>query len=272
MFFKQLLQFLFFNLFILLSIFIPNIASADAIAWLETQNNANGSYANDSDVSIPNQSTAEVLRAYQALDENGQLGVVAATNFLDEQSDEKIEILSRKIILVAEEEGDTSVLVDKLVELQNYDGGFGDQEGYNSRVIDTAFALNALGVAKSSNTDAISRSIAFLIAEQSSDGGFSHSSVNFSSIYETALASIALQNFRFNFNLSTVITEASEFILANQETDGSWGSVWETSYAILALVPVTIDKDQYQAGLDSLTTLQLPNGSWGNDVPGEWRA
>ena len=261
-----LLRFFSFLLFFF-SFLIPYTAYADGISWLETQVNADGSYANTIDVSFPAQSTAEVLRTYHLLSEELQPGVIDARAFIGMQGDEKTEILSRKIIALVEAGWDATALVAKLLLLQNKDGGFGDQKGYQSRVIDTAFALNALGIAQSSGgSDAIGNAVSYLLREQSSDGGFSHSSVNNSSVYETALASIALQNFRFNFNLTAAIDGASNYLTTNQQAAGGWGSVWETAYALLALIPVTSDVQTYQGAVDGLKTAQGADGSWNQDV------
>ncbi len=261
---------LFFSVFFLYALFCITPVHADeisdAVSWLETQTNADGSYAGSLDVSFPAQSTAEVLRSYHELNQESLAGVVNARSFIDTQGGEKTEILARKIIAKAEAGGDTAPLLAKLIVLQNPDGGFGDQAGYQSRVIDTTFALNALGVAQSGSSDAIGRAISYLLNEQAADGGFSHSSVNQNSVYETALASIALQHFRFNYNLTAAIDGASDFLLKNQLTPGDWGSNWETAYALLALIPVTSDVQHYQPGVDNLKTSQAADGSWGQDV------
>jgi len=256
--------FFLFALFCIIPVHADEIS--DAVNWLETQTNVDGSYAGSLDVSFPAQSTAEVLRSYHELNQESLAGVANAKSFIDTQGDEKTEILARKIIAKAEAGGDTAPLLAKLIALQNPDGGFGDQAGYQSRVIDTTFALNALGVAQSGNSDAIGRAISYLLNEQAADGGFSHSSVNQNSVYETALASIALQYFRFNYNLTVAIDGASDFLLKNQLTSGDWGSSWETAYALLALIPVTSDVQLYQPGVNNLKTSQVADGSWGQDV------
>ncbi len=237
-----------------------------SLTWLEAQKQADGSYTNSAKIAMPIQSTAEVLRAYKNVGEVSAAGIAPANSYLASQNDNKVEMLSRKLIARVEAGGDKTALLAELLQTQNRKGGFGDQGHYHSRVIDTAFALEALGVAKITNAETASLTINHLITKQSENGGFTHSSKNKESVYDTSMVLMAFQQFQSIYNLSAIVNPAAEYLMQNQTAGGGWDSNWETAYAILAIKPTAANKAAYTVAVDRLKAAQLSNGSWDNDV------
>ncbi|MCK5354980.1 MAG: terpene cyclase/mutase family protein, partial [Methyloprofundus sp.] len=242
------------------------LVQADGVSWLETQSTAKEGYTNISDIATASQSTSEVLRTYQLLEQTTQEGVSNARLFLESQDKLHLENVVRAIINLAEFGEPTDVLLAQLLTFQAQDGGFAEQVGYQSTVIDTALALEALAIAQSNASDLIQQALHFLLNQQRQEGGFAHSGANQSSIHISAIASIALQQFRFKYNLSAVIDNTNQYLLKQQLSDGSWGSTWETAFALLALSPVSSDIQKQQVATDYLKNTQDADGSWGQDV------
>ncbi|VAX00904.1 hypothetical protein MNBD_GAMMA21-2321, partial [hydrothermal vent metagenome] len=155
--------------------------------WLETQTNPDGSYASPTDIAVPYQATAEVLKTFNL---NGvsqqQAGVAAALQFINAETYHNTENLARKIITFASSNQNVNALLTELVAMQNVDGGFGELSGYHSSVLDTAFALQALNAGAFSDDIIISNAINYLERQQDSNGGFGLGLPNNSSINITA--------------------------------------------------------------------------------------
>ena len=206
--------------------------------WLSTQQNANGSFGNTAaSLATPIQSTAEVLRAYQALGQQSQPGFATALGFLNGDTESNTEFLARKITVNATAGNDITVLVNTLISHQNPDGGFGDRLGDASSTLDTAYALEALAVARVADADVIGAAIYYLSQQQQADGSFRLSDGNVSAVFVSAQALIAMQGHMFQFNLAAPINKVATYLLNRQVMGSGWGEDFETAAALLALVP-----------------------------------
>lgn len=232
------------------------------VNWLLSNQNTDGSIAQTSDVTPLYQSTIESLETLNVL--SPATGITSALTFINNNTAVDTEHLSRKIIVNAKNGNNTDALVAQLVNAQNEDSGWGELSSYNSTAIDTAFALQALSAAQYLDSTVISTALAYLYNLQMPDGGFAHSSVNASSVYVTAHASIALQQFQFSYNVSNYITAANAYLFNTELVNGGWSTHWETATALMAIVPATTDASVYLNAINSLQTSQQPDGSWLN--------
>ncbi|HEX9625513.1 MAG TPA: prenyltransferase/squalene oxidase repeat-containing protein, partial [Acidiferrobacterales bacterium] len=253
---------------IAVALFVVPAASAQAatgLDWLAGQQNADGSYGGTpASLATPVQSTAAVLRAYQALGLGAGASHSTGLAFLGSDPEINTEFLARKIIAGAQAGGDVSAWLATLLTHQNPDGGFGDQAGYDSSVLDTAFALEALAVAGYANAEVIARAI-FYLAQQQANGGFRLSAANDGSVHLTALAMTALQRYAFHYNLAGQLDKARAFLLSRQSAVGGWADDTETALALTAIVPFTSDTSLYAASLGALRAGQRADGSWLGD-------
>lgn len=81
--------------------FNPGYA-ATGLDYLSAQQNPDGSFGNTAtSLATPVQTTAEVLRAYQALGQQSQPAYVPALGYLNSDSEANTEFLARKIIVNA---------------------------------------------------------------------------------------------------------------------------------------------------------------------------
>ena len=243
----------------------PEIASP-AIDWMISMQNADGSYVRTTEIATATQSTAEALATLAAFEQYHDAGVAKAVDFVSTQTHLNTENLSRLINANQQMGNDVSALLTALAHYQNFDGGFGELPGYASTPLDTAFALIAMADSDYGDSDVVDAAIVYLINQQQADGSFVLSDNNESSNYITALCSIALQKYRFLFNVSAVLQAANDYLLAQQSPDTGWGPAWETAVVLASIAAVTTDSTRYRDAADSLRDQQLANGSWADDV------
>lgn len=258
---------LFLLILVLVLLPFPTHAGIDeGVSWLESKISAEGDISADADVSTRFQSTVEASLTLLAHENNNFLAQTKPYVNSYNADGAQTENFARQVLFGDAIADNISALIESLSPLQNIDGGFGDHGDFHSQAADTAYALLALSTVEPNNSAAAGKAIAYLLRQQADDGGFRHSPANSSSVFETALASLALQKFRFSYNLTTAIDSSTRFLISQQHSDHSWGATWETAYALLAIIPVTLDTAAYQSGLELISATQLPNGSWNNSV------
>jgi len=258
--------FAFCSLFInVLFLSTPSYA-ATGVEWLSSIQNADGSYVTSTDVATATQSTAETLSTFKALQEQSQSGIPAALDFINSETYLNTENLARQIIANDELGNDVSILLDVLRLHQNIDGGFGEFSGYQSTAIDTAFAMKALAVSPQNASEAIDYAVSYILGQQNANGSFSLSDRNDSSVYITSVCVSSLQKFMFQFNISSELDNALNFIITSQASSGGWENELETVVALNAIIPLVTDKSSYLGSVDWLRSQQLSNGSWGHDA------
>ncbi len=255
-------------LLIVLSLFAPTVAAnTAALSWLDAQVQAGGSYEQPNDIATPSQATAETLRARYALAPNGYSASPATLAFLDASTDQAVtEYLARALVAHIEAGTTASNILSALVNNQNPDGGFGGAPGFASTPLDTAYALEALSVAKFDNKTLIGKALAYLQNQQRSDGGFGLDAVNDNSIYITAYAAIAFSRFYIEFQVAANLDKAVNYLFAKRTTAGGWGGSFETAVALLAAVPTSADPSRYITAVDTLRASQQQDGSWEGDT------
>jgi hypothetical protein len=132
--------------------------------------------------------------------------------------------------------------INYLKASQNPDGGWGISKGADSYIYITSKVLITLeqySIYFDLDTN-ISNGIAWLKAKKNADGGFGTGG---SSIYETALAYIAMANVDLS---SPQAQNALNYILTNQQGNGSWnGKAYDTAVSLRAIWTSmrTVDSD-----------------------------
>ena len=115
--------------------------------WLAIQAQSDGSLSGNNDLATATQATAEAIRAYRVWGMSANAVVADAEGYLNDEPFHNTEYLARKIIAAAEIGQATAAWSAELLTHQNaLDGGFGHQIGYQSTVLDTVFALEALNL------------------------------------------------------------------------------------------------------------------------------
>lgn len=248
-------------------IFFSGLINADIGAdWLSSQATAEGGYANNGDLATNFQATSETVHTLQALDSVTPTDLQNSLIYLNADTVRNTENLSRAILINTLANSETTSLISELLKHGNSDGGFGDFAGHESTTVDTAFALEALAVSGAPTSQAAGNAIAYLAGKQNPDGGFSLSGSNESNVYITSLCLRAFQNYIFLYNVSGVISSASQYLFSKQSSAGGWDTHWETAVALLAVAPITSDSTKYADAVSALKNGQNTDGSWGGSV------
>ncbi len=240
--------------------------AATGLDYLSSQQNADGSLGNTAtSLATPVQTTAEVLRAYQALGQQSQPAYVPALGYLNSDTEANTEFLARKIVVNAKAGNDVTALINTLTANQNTDGGFGNQPGDASSVLDTAYALEALAAANYSSGTLVSSAAGYLLSKQTAAGGW-RDGANDPSVFVSVQAMRALWFYRNTYvGVTTALTAAQNFLLAQRGIDGAWSEHFETALALLAIVPNVSDLALVDASATALSSAQSANGSWSDD-------
>lgn len=235
-------------------------AADSGLTWLGAQCQANGTLAGE------NSSLGTVFQARSdALIALAQLSTApsALANVVSQEPEDSVEYLARKIVALARLGSDVSARVAALQSVQNADGGFGANAGYQSNVLDTAYALLAFKAAPSADGNAIAMAAAYLVANQGTDGSFAFSEQ--ASVYVASYALQALNAFVQSNSLGNAAQAAKNWLVARQNA-GSYGSVLENAVAAIALAGATTDTSVFSGPQLALIAAQDPdNKSWSGD-------
>jgi hypothetical protein len=243
---------------------LPTTANP-AIDWLIATAQSNGAYTTDNDIATPFTATAETIQTLYKLGETSQPTLPPALSFISSQSFPSTKRLSQTLILYAGAGQPLSPITSQLIARLNLNGGIGDLSDYDSTVIDTAWALNALAVTDIP-VETLYPAINYLLEQQHQNGGWADYD-NDTSIYTTALVMQALWQYRHHIpTLNEVLDQAQSYLLAQRDTNGAWNETFETALALIAILPRLPNPDSLSDSLDALQTAQLTNGSWDNDV------
>ena len=179
------------------------------------------------------------------------------------------EYLARKIIINAQAGNDVTAWTTDLLTRQNMDttrqnadGGFGDQAGDGSSVLNTAMALEALAAAHQPATASLDAAIGFLLSRQQANGAWLEGN-NSASVYLTSLSLRSLWYFRHDYaTVPPALDKARDYLLATCDAAGLWEETFTTALALNALIPYLPDVTSVSTSLDSLGAGQSANGSW----------
>jgi len=258
--FKSVLGFI--AAFMLLSNSSIYADAQQGVDWLKAQSQVDGAIAQSMDVSTHSQSTVESSIAIQ---QHTNTSTHEVNAFIQDYEFKNVENLSREVLHLNAQGLSFSTPLSSLLNQQNIDGGFGEFFGYQSTTIDTAFSLKAMSLNANVTSTQSGKAVAFMLSKQSADGGFALNEQNISSVYATAQAIQALNQYRRTFNLELQIQSAIAYIQSQNSAD-YWASDWETAHALMALIESQPDVTQYRAALDNLIANQDQNGSWSSDA------
>jgi|GEM_PF-1047923 len=153
--------------------------------------------------------------------------------------------------------------VNRLIALQNADGGFGAANGELSDLKTSAEVLRAVAaISRIGAVDALSQSLVqFLLGQQQADGGFpAFAGADTSDVRSTALVVLALVE--AGADMAVQYPAARGYLLANQLPDGSWEeSAYTTALASAALAGTLPDLMISKAEFTPSTTPRGPDVS-----------
>jgi sugar lactone lactonase YvrE len=235
--------------------------AAKALTWLEGQVQSDGSLSNEN---------ASIATAYQVRTEAlGTLALVDRTpsglaDSVQADTDDSTEWVARRALSLAAARRDAMPLINGLLTRQNPDGGYCGASGYESNALDTAWVLLALKATGTNAAQGISGGLGYLSSSINSDGSFGDGSMP-ATLYQTAFALTALQQFSQSYSLSGPVNKAKAWLVAQQGAGGSYGDVMSDAVAAFALQMTSTDASLYGGAINALKASQLANGSWSDD-------
>jgi len=239
----------------------------NGVSYLRTIQSPDGSWGSNADLTVLDTSTAlDTLKLLNISNVAYSNGVA----WLSSQSSSSTDFLSRKIVSLSLAGVDVSADVTTLVNSKNADGGWGQDANSSSSPFDSALSLLALHSVNHPDPSIINAALAYLLTTQNSDGGFGFYRGDVSNVYMTSLVSSTLQRFTQTISIASSLNKATAYLIAHQNADGGFGSspstVFETSLVYIALVSVTTDNTVLGNAILHLTSTQLQNGSWHDDM------
>jgi len=284
------IQKLIVEIILLLVFLIPSIFNAqptavnNGLSWLRANQNEDGSWGEKpTSVTTPFHSTCTVANTLHYLD----ISNAAYSNAIQWIIDQEVisnRYLSWKIEILANSGTNVSRLVNPLVSYQNSNGGWGIYPGYESGILDTTLALQALRAASYSDKEVIEKAVRYLLSQQDRDGGWGLGTVSSGqeaegSVYLTSLVLLVLDGYKEEYNLHSWLYDGVLWLAGQQNQDGGFGrdgsgqgaesSVWETALAYQALInspQSTVHGPQLVKALEYIEKSQKENGSWNDDA------
>ena len=241
---------------------LPQISSG--LSYLTASQNTDGTWHTGASEVETTAATISVLDTLKLLNQTAGTPYAAGTGWLQTQTPQSVDYIAQRI--------QTLGLTDaaQLVPVRDtLSGAWGGDTGYETDILDTALALQALKSANYTDATIINPALAYLTTSQNTDGGWGFYKGDGSNVYMTAVVSATLQQFPQMTTIATAVGRGTSFLLAHQNSDGGFGSspstVFETALAYAAIAAISTDATVLGGAVNYLTATQSGNGSWNDD-------
>jgi len=236
------------------------IAASKAINWLKQNQNSNGSWGTLLNI----METSEVIACIAEDDFSNTDVQDRAISWLKSQNHRNNDELFRQLSVPAlqAERG-----VENILNRQNPDGGWSIYWGYESDVLDTLLALDALMSGSLTKLDEARNGILYLVNTQNPNGGWSYVKEGESNEYLTAHAITILDKFKTSSgttinSIEAALLRARPFLLSRID-GGSWGlnenNIKHTLFACEAIK--NTNPDVFETAVEKVISVLQPNGS-----------
>lgn len=237
-----------------------------AIEWLVSQQNEDGSWGKNNYKLY----TYEVLKALQENDEQKYTDIYQkGINWATEQKEENTDYLARKAMIseLCQEQD-----VNRLLNLQNSDGGFGISANFESDIWDTLLSLEVLLQKDNISEEIIKKGLLYIMEKQQEDGSFAFETSKQASVLLTAQVILVFHQYIQKNNNEVFITvqevqrKAAEYLMQVSYQENN--SVAESIAFIQAYrALLKVKGSQYTENLEQrLYQMQLENGSICDDI------
>ncbi|WP_456474591.1 prenyltransferase/squalene oxidase repeat-containing protein, partial [Candidatus Pyrohabitans sp.] len=203
--------------------------------------------------------TAIVIDTLRMLNYSGE-ALTRAVDWLSRQKPKLTDELAWQIIALEGYEN-VSALAEQLAERRNGDSGWGIKPGYESNLLDTAFAVEAL--LRSGYGDYAEWGISFIERDCESSR---------ESVFARSMCTLALRSYSLVDGSvpSEALRKTGEWFLNAQREDGGWGEIrstpLDTSLALSTHLVSTYSPNATQRAVEYLLSTQEEDGSWGDVI------
>lgn len=244
---------------------LPQVSGG--LSYLTLSQGPDGNWAAASSLVESTAATATALESLRQLNQTGGVTYGSGASWLQSQSPQTVAYIAERIVALNLTDGSADTLIPALDTLK---GAWGGYDGYETDVLDTALALQALKNANLSSSTTLSTALAFLTSCQNPDGGWGFCAGAESNVYMTSVVAATLERFPQVTSIASAVGRASGYLLAHQNPDGGFGgagsSVYETALAYVALAGNGQTQGlPLQDAVNFLTANQSVNGSWNDD-------
>ena len=234
----------------------------DGLTWLREQQHPDGYW--DDKESTRLRDTTHSMSTLLRFD-SGFTNSVEAVEWINAHRATNTDFLARQVALFGD--NPTLTTLDRLLALQNSDGGWGLAEGYDSDAQDTALAILALRNASASPT-AIDQAVQFLLLVQNADGGWGNA-VGAES--RSGITATVLQAIQPSVSATAAIENALALLQLRQNGDGGFGdspsTIYDTAMVLQAFMDFDwVDQIEAEAAATYLFSQQTDDGSWGGST------
>jgi len=273
MFIRNLLAILMFTMsFFAVSAHAQLPQTSSGLNYLLTSQNADGTWQTNNALADSTAATASVLDTLKLLNQTATTPYTSGYAWLQGQSPSGVDYIAERIRSLILTDGSAGVL-PPLVDPAN--GAWGGDDGYLVNPLDSVFALQALNAASYPDLSVSSTALAYLTNSQNTDGGWSLTINDDSSIYVTAIVTATLLQFPQTATIATAVNKGAAFLVSHQNIDGGFGAAptgapssttFETALTYIALVATGPGQAAaQQSALSYLASTQALDGSWNED-------
>lgn len=245
-------------IFCVLTISLSSASVEDGVDWLTQHTTTQADIEENTHISTPLQSINEAFSTLCDLNES--YGSIALPVLESNTTEE----LSRIIIMKELVSQDSDLFVAQLLMHQNKDGGFGELEGYDSTVLDTAFAIRAL-VNSSTESDSARKAVEFIKRKQHSNGAWVDH-LESDTVYITMLALNALYVARQNNSVKDNLIFGRGYLLEHRDSTDLWGENYLDAFGLTVLLPLVSEKTILKSHFDHILASQKMDGSWDEGI------
>lgn len=238
-------------------------ASEPGADWLAVQQASDGRITTDTTRATSIQATSEAVLALTG--QAPQPVLAQALDYLNQaDADTSTENLARRLLASRVLGTTENAALQTLLQRHKRFAGFAPFPGYDSDVLSSAFALQALA-AHGIVDERSGSTLQFLLSRQQADGGWGPGD-NLSQVQTTALAMHAIWQYRRHYAVGSALTSAQDYLLASRDTDHLWGDDERSSLALIALLEGMLDRTPLLASVAALRERQSSAGDIGLDA------
>lgn len=235
----------------------------EGLAWLLSRQNPEGSWE-DARSTAP-RDTESVIETLSEM-VPGHLQYAKGVEWLASAPAANTDTLVRRMTAALRANGDVSPLAAQLVSVQGADGGWGLAAGLASSPVDTALAVQVLRAAGIAGDGGGGRGLAYLLAQQNTDGSWSAAPGGEGRVGVTVEVLKAVGGFKGASGVDTARGKALAWLKGRQNPDGGFGDSPSTVYDTSSVLSVLLDSDfpaaQVFQAANYLWSAQGADGSW----------